>query len=374
MNARKGTCWIFALATLGLLMIWDREAFQLMHRVGSDLGVGQALAWLTFLGAGHYQASFALLLLASGYLLRVERLKQAGGFSAYAIGLSALASNCLKILIGRARPSLGLSHWAFIGPTFLPRYNSFPSGHATVVFAFAATLAHLWPRARCLFLLGAGVIALSRVFTGSHFPSDVFGGALLGIFVSGVVERQLSREVIRASRPGAWILARYNGLLEAMRKGAHWLLQRPVVGWCLILMILLSLNRGRNYPFDSEEVIVDMVGAAIVVVGWGLRVWIKGGFLDRVVGMDLTGVGSLAMSFGFGVMLQSWWAFIVLCGAAAFAEAFAEAPRHQADEPRRRETGSLGLLWEEAKLLKLCLLAMAIIEVSEYLYRMYAFR
>ena len=161
--------------------------------------------------------------------------------------------------------------------------------------------------------------------------------------------------------------------LEGLRRGGRRLLQRPAVGWCFLIIILLYLNRARYLPLE-RQVDVDTLGAAIVLAGWGLRVWVKGRFPDRSAGMDLTGVGSLAMILGFGVMLQSWWAFIVLCGAAAFAEAFAEAPRHQADEPRRRETGSLGLLWEEAKLLNLCLLAMAIIEVSEYLYRMYAFR
>ena len=197
MNARRGACWVLALAAQFLLMIWDREAFQLVHRVGSYLGVGEAIARLTFLGAGHFEASFALLLLSSGYLLRVERLKYAGGLSSYAIGLSALASYCLKVLLGRPRPSLGLSPWTFIGPTLLRRYDSFPSGHTTVVFAFATTLARLWPRARWLFFLGAGVIAISRIFTGSHFPSDVLGGALLGIFVAGVVEKQVDRKSTR---------------------------------------------------------------------------------------------------------------------------------------------------------------------------------
>ena len=51
--------------------------------------------------------------------------------------------------------------------------KSFPSGHTANMFCFATILAvFYWPRGAWLYL-AAALVALSRVMTGSHWPSDV---------------------------------------------------------------------------------------------------------------------------------------------------------------------------------------------------------
>lgn len=373
-STRQAACWAFALGAMLPLMIWDRETLDLVNSLGNYFGIGQAMRWLTFLGAGHYEVSFALLLLSSGSLLRVERLKRAGWCSVYAIALSSFISFGLKSLVGRARPVLGLSPWAFIGPTFLRRFDSFPSGHATAAFAVAVALSRIWPRAHWLFLLGAGVLSLSRLFTGSHFPSDVLGGALVGILVSSMVTRQASGEVIPPSRPTAWLLAKAQRARDVLRTVPCRLPRIPVIGWAFLLPILFYLSQARHHALEWEEVLADLLGAAIVVAGWGLRTWAKKGFRRRNPGMDLTGAGSLVIILGYGVILESWWAFVLLCAVVALAEAFTATPGQLDRAADRQEPGSPGFFWREAKLLGFCMLAIGTIEVSEYLYRVYLFR
>jgi undecaprenyl-diphosphatase len=73
---------------------------------------------------------------------------------------------------------------------------SFPSGHSATSFACATVLSSFAPRLRVPFFLLATLIALSRVYNGLHYPTDVLAGALLGVLtalllLAGV--RRLSR-------------------------------------------------------------------------------------------------------------------------------------------------------------------------------------
>lgn len=60
-------------------------------------------------------------------------------------------------------------------------YQSFPSGHATTAFALAACVGFISERWFYPSLALAAAIGLSRLTGGWHYPSDVFGGAILGL-------------------------------------------------------------------------------------------------------------------------------------------------------------------------------------------------
>jgi membrane-associated phospholipid phosphatase len=92
----------------------------------------------------------------------------------------------LKVLFGRARPALYLQNgfYGFLPLDIDPTFWSFPSGHATVAAAVAASLSILLPGYRATFLLLALLVAVSRVMLGIHYPSDAVAGLLLGLEIA----------------------------------------------------------------------------------------------------------------------------------------------------------------------------------------------
>lgn len=61
-----------------------------------------------------------------------------------------------------------------------PHTTSFPSGHSASAAAFTFGVALESPRAALLVAPLAGAVALSRVYVGVHYPSDVLAGVAIG--------------------------------------------------------------------------------------------------------------------------------------------------------------------------------------------------
>jgi membrane-associated phospholipid phosphatase len=74
----------------------------------------------------------------------------------------------------------------------VPGSASFPSGHAATAFAAAVAVGMLYPRFRTPLLALAATVALSRVYLGVHFATDVLAGSVLGAAIglaTGIVVR-----------------------------------------------------------------------------------------------------------------------------------------------------------------------------------------
>ena len=135
----------------------------------------------------------SLALLAVGYGLKHPLWKDAGWQSLIAHGLAALSANILKHVIGRPRPKFMHAGNLDLSPISGSGWDSFPSGHAAAACAVATVLATKFPRGRWLILAVAVAIAVSRVIRGSHYLTDVAGGAALGC-VMGMVAAHPWRE------------------------------------------------------------------------------------------------------------------------------------------------------------------------------------
>jgi len=106
---------------------------------------------------------------------RRERWIRAGAVAPAAVGVNYL----VKIAVRRRRPRLRRRPPLATAPSEL----SFPSAHATSSLAAATAMGRVSPGARPPLYGLAGAICLTRPYLGMHYPSDVLGGAALGLLI-----------------------------------------------------------------------------------------------------------------------------------------------------------------------------------------------
>jgi undecaprenyl-diphosphatase len=101
----------------------------------------------------------------------------------------------------RARPSLVLPAVGLIKPSMIygEEYQSFPSGHAIFFFALAAAVYHYDRRLGWLLYAGATAMGVARVMAGVHWPTDIIGGAVLGI-ITGWLTVKLATSLLKKTR------------------------------------------------------------------------------------------------------------------------------------------------------------------------------
>ena len=134
---------------------------------------------ITKLGnAGIIWIAVSLLLLIS------KKTRKIGCMGIVALLLSLLINNvCLKNWVARTRPYDAID--SLIPLIKKPTDYSFPSGHTASSFAVACILYRKLPkRYGITAMVLAVLIAISRLYIGVHYPTDVILGMISGIIIS----------------------------------------------------------------------------------------------------------------------------------------------------------------------------------------------
>ncbi|WP_049759383.1 phosphatase PAP2 family protein [Novosphingobium aromaticivorans] len=184
-------CWA-GFAVVVFLVVTGRggafdDAGLRIWRAASDLSLPRGPEWLveavrdlTALGGTLLRNIFAVAAVIALLFLRLRR--EAFLFAA-TVSSGWIVEFALKVAVGRPRPVI-VPHLMGAGG------NSFPSGHsfnsAVVYIAMALAFASLSSRAKVratiigAAIMGTLLVAVSRVWLGVHYPTDVIAGWLGG--------------------------------------------------------------------------------------------------------------------------------------------------------------------------------------------------
>ncbi|MDR4483006.1 MAG: phosphatase PAP2 family protein [Nitrospirales bacterium] len=223
--------------TLQIVHSFTHPAIDHIGNVGNRLGDGLTLVLIS------------LAIGAVGFRLGWPTWKSACIHTLLAHGVAGLFTQILKHTIGRPRPRLKQGQDWEIAPSLESGWDSFPSGHTGASFAVATVLAYHFPKGKMLWFGLAAFIGTCRVITGSHFPTDVLGGVLVGIGTALIIIHP----------PDKWKTCSQHTLTH----GLPWLITAFGIVWIIVPHPGIELE-------PSLSLFLGLIGIGL---GLGLRLW-----------------------------------------------------------------------------------------------------
>lgn len=194
---------LFLLGAFAIISLLDYPLLHLLYiRPEREVHNNDWYRMLRIMG---YMGSWAVV---GGVFILHDRSRHRGLAVIFAPLLSGGMAELLKLIVGRERPHIskgviepGLYHFRGFFAGFQDGHGlGFPSSHPAVAFGGCLMLACFLPRARTLLVLLALGCGITRMVSGAHFASDVFGGAMLG-WAAATIMCRLASQYLPELRP-----------------------------------------------------------------------------------------------------------------------------------------------------------------------------
>lgn len=158
----------------------DLTVFKFINQTLSYPWLDQLTPWLTDLNE---TLAFKIIVPLLFIFLFVRKYKRAGVtyfiFLILSLSVSDFVGGKIKKVVLRPRP-FQVAEAQTIQKAEAKANRSFYSNHSSNMFTLATYTSYFFPAGKAALYGLATVIALTRVHTGVHFPSDILTGALMG--------------------------------------------------------------------------------------------------------------------------------------------------------------------------------------------------
>ena len=226
---------IFITTSVAIILI-NHPLFIIINAIGSYFPES---LWVFITNIGDTSAALSIILAFYAY-----KQDTAVRLLILAI-LGTLVIQGMKHFFGVERPPLALDSNSFhlIGKAITSL--SFPSGHTATAFIGAGILAAQYPLTwvKRIVLICAGLIGLSRIMMGVHWPFDVLVGATLG-----------------------WLIG-YYGYQKLMTVNFNQQLSKWVGGAVVLIILINALTYHLPYSEFWPTVYVHFAAVGLAVIG-----------------------------------------------------------------------------------------------------------
>lgn len=158
-----------------LISVFDRGLIEFIQNNLHNPIMDKVMVFITTLGDA------GLIWILMGIALLINKKYRKVGFmvlGALALG-SILGEGIIKNIVQRDRPFISMEGIDMLIKA--PTSYSFPSGHTTSSFAAAGVIAINFKNKSVYVFTLAVLIAISRIYLGVHFPTDIISGIVLGL-------------------------------------------------------------------------------------------------------------------------------------------------------------------------------------------------
>lgn len=153
----------------------EQQLFYIVNQKIRHSIFDSLFSWITHLGGASITITATLLIALFGG----GTWSAAGWQSLIALAASHIPVAIVKRKYPRKRPYLVLPKTNICKNPLTD--HSFPSGHSTAIFSVVMPLIAAAPPLGLVLLPLAGLVSVSRIYLGLHYPSDCAAGIVIGI-------------------------------------------------------------------------------------------------------------------------------------------------------------------------------------------------